>query len=704
MRTSKSISGLLVTVAVVTFALTAETRAEVVIDTVPVGNPGNTGENSGVSEPDGWGPDRICGAVDYTYNIGRYEVTAGQYTEFLNAVAASDPYGLYNASMDSDSEGCQITRNGTDGNYTYDFSGRPSGTEADWANRPVNYVSWGDSARFANWLHNGQPGLDTPVPQDENSTEDGSYFLDGAVSNAELMDVERKEGIATWVIPSEDEWYKAAYHKNNGVTGNYWDYPMETDTMPTSEPPPGTDMTNGSANYYDGGYAIGSPYYRTEVGAYDAKPSDSPYGTFDQGGNVWEFNEAVVGSYRGGLRGGSCAPGAADGLQASRRYDTLPPLERYDWGFRVAEVPDCNMNGIPDPCDLDCGSNGGPCDVPGCGGSSDCNTNGVPDECDLDVPIWTLKTATGPSPRGGHKMAYDSGQSVIVLFGGYNGIDRFGNTWEWDGSEWAVVSTNGPSPRHGHAMAYDSLDDVTVLFGGEDGTFDGETWQWDGNTWTQRFPPVSPSPRRSHAMAYDSARGVVVLFGGYDGVTFGDTWEWDGTAWVLVQPGDPAGVTAPAPNWGHAMAFDTRSATSVLFGGYPPYHSETWTFGPRSHDCNTNGVPDECDITACTGDPACADCNSNGVPDGCELAANDCNSNGVPDECEPNFDGDADIDDCDADIDDDGVPNEADECDYTPLGTAVDSEGRPLGDIDEDCDTDLADYALFQDGFTGPLP
>jgi formylglycine-generating enzyme required for sulfatase activity len=43
---------------------------------------------------------------------------------------------------------------------------------------------------------------------------------------------------------------------------------------------------------------IGSPYYRMNVGEFEN--SDSPYGTFDQGGNIWEWNEAIfsVGSYR----------------------------------------------------------------------------------------------------------------------------------------------------------------------------------------------------------------------------------------------------------------------------------------------------------------------------------------------------------------------------------------------------------------------
>ncbi len=39
------------------------------------------------------------GEVDHNYAIGKYEVTAGQYTEFLNAVAKDDPNNLYNPMM-----------------------------------------------------------------------------------------------------------------------------------------------------------------------------------------------------------------------------------------------------------------------------------------------------------------------------------------------------------------------------------------------------------------------------------------------------------------------------------------------------------------------------------------------------------------------------------------------------------------------------
>ncbi|MBN2578085.1 MAG: SUMF1/EgtB/PvdO family nonheme iron enzyme [Pirellulales bacterium] len=300
-----------------TFAAQATT-----IDLIPVGNPGNAGELSGVSAG-GYGPDAIVGAVDYIYQIGKYEITAGQYTEFLNAVAETDAYGLYSTSMVG-TYGCGIQRGGSSGCYTYSVS-------ADWVNRPVNWVSWGDAARFCNWLHNGQP----TGAQGPSTTEDGAYYLNGATTSEQLMAVEREED-AKWWIPSENEWYKAAYHKNDGVTGNYWDYPTGTDIVPSNDlltPDPGNN-----ANFYQDGYAIGSPYYMTVVG--DFENSESPYGTFDQGGNLWEWNETVIyASSLRGARGGYCGS-EAEGLHASWRDYGDPTDKGARFGFRVASVPE----------------------------------------------------------------------------------------------------------------------------------------------------------------------------------------------------------------------------------------------------------------------------------------------------------------------------------------------------------------------------
>jgi formylglycine-generating enzyme required for sulfatase activity len=305
----------------------ARTRAGA-IETVYVGNPGNPGELSGVGAG-GAGQDVIVGGVDYGYRMGKYEITTRQYTEFLNAVARQDTYGLYDIGMVQDPAGCQIIRNGQAGTYTYSVG-------PDFKDLPVNYVSWGDAARYANWLHNGQPtGL-----QNHSTTEDGSYFLNGTVSGG-LLDIVRTSD-ATWVIPTEDEWYKAAYHKNNGATGDYWDYPMGSSDRPDNGIP-GGDSGN-SANFWDGEYVVGPPYWRTAVGHYSE--SRSPYGTFDQGGNVWEWNETAVQTWYRGLRGGSFAErsfGLGDGvtrLRASNRFRFYPIEELSYIGFRLAYVPE----------------------------------------------------------------------------------------------------------------------------------------------------------------------------------------------------------------------------------------------------------------------------------------------------------------------------------------------------------------------------
>jgi len=315
-------------VAVMVFAWGTRARADVVTDTVTVGNPGNANDTHG----DGYG------RVDYVYNIGRFEVTAGQYTEFLNAVAATDTYGLYNSSMWSSGSGCKIERSGSAGSYAYSVA-------EDRASRPVNYVSYWDSCRFANWLHNGQPS----GPQGAGTTEMGAYTLN-AYNGEDGREIQRNPAW-NWAVTSEDEWYKAAYHKNDGVTGNYFNYPTSSDNVPgyvndegnlsgTGDPfiEGGTDPGNYATYDGDAGInGIGSPYYRTEVGEWEN--SDSPYGTFDQGGNVWEWNEAVpYGAYRG-IRGGSFYTNDYD-LHAAYSMYITPTNEVHNIGFRVSEVPE----------------------------------------------------------------------------------------------------------------------------------------------------------------------------------------------------------------------------------------------------------------------------------------------------------------------------------------------------------------------------
>ena len=301
-------------IAIVMLALPVASAHAVFIDLVPVGNTGNTADDTGY------------GAVGYAYYIGKYEVTAGQYTEFLNAVAATDTYGLYNDDMWTSSLNCGIQQSGSAGTYTYSVAN-------DWANRPVNFVDFWDAARFCNWLHNGQLGPGT--------TEYGAYH---DIGDQSLFG--RNAG-ALFFIPTEDEWYKAAYHQNNGDTGDYFDYPTSSDTAPgyvndsgnlsgTGTPfaEGGTDPGNYATYNGDGEPAgIGSPYYRTEVGEWEN--SESPYGTFDQGGNVWEWNETILLDSSRVRRGGSIS-GDAIHLAALTRDNIDPSYEDPFTGFRVA--------------------------------------------------------------------------------------------------------------------------------------------------------------------------------------------------------------------------------------------------------------------------------------------------------------------------------------------------------------------------------
>jgi formylglycine-generating enzyme required for sulfatase activity len=286
----------------------------VTIETVRVGNPGE-------------------GGVAFRFAMGKTEVTNSQYVEFLNAVAAADPHGLYHPLMSSKTWG-GIDRSGESGSYSYAVKSAALEGTYQYDRKPVVYVSWFDVLRFANWLHNGQP----TGQQNAGTTEDGAYTFSGTTS------VGPRNPGALWFLPSDEEWVKAGYY--DSVWHRFYAWPIGQGDVDCHDP---AQQTGGSANCdpnAENSYLAGNRAYpHTDAGAYTQ--SASPYGTFDQGGNVFEWNERtvewtdefnVVHSERV-LRGGSFSSSFED-LYRGFWLSGEPAWSSEQYGFRVARIPE----------------------------------------------------------------------------------------------------------------------------------------------------------------------------------------------------------------------------------------------------------------------------------------------------------------------------------------------------------------------------
>lgn len=224
------------------------------------------------------------GSVDYIYRMGTYDVTVSQYCQFLNSVAKNDQYGLYDINMANLASsgpgfvGCGISRSGSLGNWTYTTTGNP--------NLPVNFVSWGSAARFCNWLQNGQPVGEQGV----GTTETGAYTLDGETTN---LWTQVRNAEATYFLPSQDEWWKAAYYKTGSTDAGYWTYTTRSNTAPENTLP--DTGNNANYHYFVLGDAVDSytdpVNYLTPVDSFPL--STGPYGTFEMGGNVFQWSETL---------------------------------------------------------------------------------------------------------------------------------------------------------------------------------------------------------------------------------------------------------------------------------------------------------------------------------------------------------------------------------------------------------------------------
>ena len=322
--------------ATAALAVTPVAIGQVTIQTVAVADPGNTADGSGL------------GAVSRRFRIGRFEVTNGQYVAFLNAVAASDPNGLFNELMTTSDRG-GIIRSGVPGSFTYQ-------PKPDFADKPVGSVSWFDAARFCNWLHHGRPA----GPQGPGTTEDGAY--DMTLPGEQIT---RVFG-ATWFLPTHDEWYKAAYYDpfDNAAdasgTPDYWFYPTRSDVLPDQALASSNgDVVNPGANVAN--YAQGADWNgeNGNVTTAGGCASESPWGALDLAGNINEMTETPGTTIPPNppdqpdplptrrLRGGDFAnQGALMGSPAFLAGSLNMLAEGANIGFRVAR-PDSN------PSDLD---------------------------------------------------------------------------------------------------------------------------------------------------------------------------------------------------------------------------------------------------------------------------------------------------------------------------------------------------------------
>lgn len=329
-------------------------------------NPLNLPHFVNITDPNNVADINNVGAVTYPYKIAKYEVTNGDYVEFLNAIAQTDTYGVYNTEMSTviisagpnignpspDQRG-GILRSGSSGSYVYT-------SKTNMSNKPVNFVNWFDAARYCNWLHNGKPsGLQT-----SSTTEDGVYPLNGSISG-----IITKRTIAPTPTPTPTptttptntrtptptrtvtptvtitQTNTSTLTPTPSITSTITQTPTSTPantttptvtvtptitTTTTRTPTPSTSSsqvvyTTNSANYDN---CAGN------VSTVGTNGISSYYGAYDMSGNVWEWTDTTIASTNKVLRGGNLAYNAAYLSSTFQTYADVNSRSGFT-GFRI---------------------------------------------------------------------------------------------------------------------------------------------------------------------------------------------------------------------------------------------------------------------------------------------------------------------------------------------------------------------------------
>jgi len=266
------------------------------IDFVTVGNPGNGDDvNNPYPNPgDGGTP---YGGASYIYRMGVYEISQDQITKADN-------------------------------------SGMDNVTAGAWTgSQPAALMTWYEAAAFVNWL-NTSTGHQAAYDLTFSGSWSMALWSSGQAWQAGGENLYRHKD-AYYFLPSEDEWYKAAYHRNDGVTANYWDYATGSNTVPTAV----VSGTAAETAVYN--FIASSPATVNNAGGLSA------YGTAGQGGNLWEMVETADDGVNNtttearAMRGGGKFSVNID-LSSQYRYfgGIGTNVGSSDWTFRVASVPE----------------------------------------------------------------------------------------------------------------------------------------------------------------------------------------------------------------------------------------------------------------------------------------------------------------------------------------------------------------------------